>query len=33
MNTKKWIITSLVVFVAATIMDFIIHVLIPGGCL
>ena len=28
MNTKKWIITSLVVFVAATILDFIIHVLI-----
>ena len=31
MNTKKWIITSLVVFVAATFMDFIINVLILGG--
>jgi len=31
MNTKKWIITSLAVFVAAQILEFIIHYLILGG--
>jgi hypothetical protein len=31
MNTKKWVITSLVIFVVATLLDFIIHMLILGG--
>jgi len=31
MNNKKWIITSVVVFVAAQILEFIIHYLILGG--
>jgi hypothetical protein len=31
MNTKKWVITSLVVFVAAQILEFIIHYLILGS--
>jgi hypothetical protein len=31
MNTKKWVITSVVVFIAAQILEFIIHYLILGG--
>ncbi|UCF65425.1 MAG: DUF1761 domain-containing protein [bacterium] len=31
MNTKKWIITSVVVFVVAQILEFIIHYLILGS--
>jgi len=31
MNTKKWIIASVVVFVVAQILEFIIHYLILGG--
>jgi hypothetical protein len=31
MNTKKWVITSLVIFVVATLLDFVIHMLILGG--
>ena len=31
MNIKKWVITSLVIFVAAQILEFIIHYLILGG--
>lgn len=31
MNIKKWVITSLVVFVASWIMDFIIHMVILQG--
>ncbi len=31
MNTKRWIITSLVVFVAAVILDYLIHVVLLSG--